>query len=194
MLRVRVALSGWAGGPGLSTFYFLTPLEDAAAAARIVARVHTFYEANNAKGLFYDPVRIQVSGDVDVLTAASGLITNTLTVAPPAIVNGFGGGQATSPAIAGNFRLNTSTFLAGRRLRGRIFISPLPTSGVETDGTATEAMKSTANGAGTALIAGDPGDLWVVWHRPKLGVGGTAGPITSVSMADKLAVLTSRRD
>lgn len=193
MLRVRVSLSGFSGGPGLSTFYFLTPLEDAAAATRVVARVHAFY-AGDGRGLFYDPTVIQVSGDVDVITASSGLITNTLSVAPPAAVQGFGGGQATSQATAANLRLSTTTFIAGRRLRGRIFISPLSTAAVESDGTATAALAVTALGAANSILSGlAAGDLWVVWHRPKLKLGGTAGVITAASLADRLAVLTSRR-
>lgn len=194
MLRVRVALSGWSGGPGLSTFYFLTPLEDNAAAVRVVAYVQSFYDPNG-RGFFYDSVRINVSGDVDVITAASGQITNTHSVAPPPQIAGFGGGQATSPAIAGNLRLSTGQFLAGRRLRGRMFLSPLPTALVETDGTATVAFSTLADNAVLALqVSMDPGDTWVVWHRPVAGAGGTAAPITSTSLADKLAVLTSRRD
>lgn len=193
MLRVRVVLSGFSGGPGLSTFYFTTPLEDTAAAVRVVDRVQAFF-ATDGRAMFYNPTTISVSGDVDVITAATGLITNMLAVPPPAVIQGFGGGQATSQATAGNLRLSTGTFVAGRRLRGRIFISPLATSAVESDGTATVQFAAAGFTAANAILLNlEPGDQWVVWHRPKLGAGGSVGPVISASLADRLAVLTSRR-
>lgn len=194
MLRVRTVLSGWPGGPGLQTMYFETPLQDAAAAARAVAYVHSFW-GTTMIGQLTVGTSVQVSGDVDVITAATGLITNTLSVAVPAPLAGSGGTTQAPYATASLMQLRTGTFIAGRRLQGRIFFSPLPGLVVGDNGELTSAAQTRSNLAGTSLLGAlSAGDLWVVWHRPKLGVGGSIGPITAVSTPTKLAVLTSRRD
>lgn len=194
MLRVRVAINGFTGGPGLSTFYFLTPLENAAAATRVLGYVHEGI-IFGYPGFLPNSVSLQVSGDVDVLSAVSGDITNTLSLASPAVVQGTGGEAIAPPAVAALLQLRTTTFLAGRRIRGRSFISPLAGAAVTSDGLLSNAAVAGFKLGGTSLLAGlEAGDSWVVWHRPKLNIGGSAAPITAVSVPFKLAVLRSRRD
>lgn len=194
MLRVRTTLSGWEGGPGLATFYFLTPLQNVDAAARCVSYVHSLFTGALA-GMYPTSVLASVQGDVDVLEPGTGAITDTLTAPAPATAAGQGGAGKAPPAVAGLLRLSTSTFIAGRRVRGRVFVSPLAAAVVTSDGLMSNGA---ADGKATLLAAMDalmdPGDIWVVWHRPKLKLGGQACPITATSMPYKLAVLTSRRD
>jgi len=194
MLRVRTTISGWDGGPGLMTTYWLTPLEDAAAAARVVDYVQVSVAAFCAD---FAPTSVvwQVSGDVDVISAASGAITNTLSVTQPdPIAGGAGEGKAPT-AVAALMRLSTNAFIAGRRLRGRIFISPLGAARVTSDGLLGDVPVAAISGFAVALNATlDAGDTWVVWHRPVGGAGGSAAPIVASAGTTKLAVLTSRRD
>lgn len=194
MIRVRTTISGWSGGPGLGTQYFVTPLQDAAAALRCATYVHDLW-ATALSGMFVNSVALTVQPEVDVLDSATGAITNTFSVAPPAVVAGAGGPNIAPPALAALLKLGTDTFVAGRRVRGRSYLSPLADGVIGLDG---EILPAIANGKGAVLevmnAATEPGDLWVVWHRPKLKLGGLAAPITSTSMPTKIAVLTSRRD
>jgi len=194
MLRVRVELTGWDGAPGLMTIYFETPLQNTAAATRVVANVRTYMNSPLAS-YWPSSVNAQVSGDVDVIDAATGAITDTLSVTPPAIVNGAGTAAFAPVSTAALLRLITSTYIAGRRVRGRVFISPLTPATIGTDGNLD---------AGAAVDLGDrmgyledlldAGDFTVVWHRPKGGAGGQACRVTSTTAGLKMAVLTSRRD
>ena len=194
MLRVRTVISGFVGGPGLLTQYFLTPLEDAAAATRCVSYVRSLWDSA-LSGVMPTGVSFQISGDVDVITSQSGVITNTLSVGGGAPFVGKGGVSTAPPVLAGLLQLRTSTFIAGRRVQGRIFVSPMGAAQIASDGLLTNPGQTGIAGAFAFL---EPqlaaGDTWVVWHRPKLGVGGQAVPITSSSTPFKLAVLTSRRD
>lgn len=194
MLRVRAQIFGWPGGPGLWTSYFLTPLEDDAAALRCAAYVHGFFTDTLRYNLPVT-VGVQVSGDVDVVTAATGAITNTRSVAPPAVVEGNGGTTLAPPAIALLLKYSTATFIAGRRVQGRSYNSPLAGAMLQDDGTPNEARRTgTQTNMNAAITAVASGDTWVIWHRPKLGAGGSAVPITAVTVPDKFAILTSRRD
>ena len=194
MLRVRAVLNGWEGGPGLMTFYFLTPLQNAAAAARVVGNVHDFL-FSPVSSFLPSSVTAQVLGEVDVLDASNGHITDTLSAPIPPPVVGAGSASKAPPSVAALLRLQTATFIAGRRVRGRIFISPLAGTVVTSDGVLSNTQQAFGDAARASMVAVlDPGDTWVVWHRPKLGVGGSAAAITATSMPFKLAVLTSRRD
>lgn len=194
MLRVRAALSGWPGGPGLSTFYFGVTDADAAAALRCVGYVHSAF-TGSWNDVYPPNVQIQVSGDVDVLDAATGAITDTLAVAAPAVVAGVASSEFAPIATALLARLTTPNFIAGRRLRGRIFFCPVGRNMVQSDGTPDPTAIGFIQDGGAALIAGlGTGDVWEVWHRPVNGAGGETGPIISVTCPDKFSILTSRRD
>jgi hypothetical protein len=176
------------------TDYFETPLQDDAAALRAVAYVHG-YLAYQIKTCVPNAVSLQVSGDVDVLDAATGDITDTRSVATPSVDTGAGGTTEAPPAVAALMQLRTGTFIAGRRVRGRTFVSPLSGSAVTSDGVLANTEHDALVAGAVACLAGlDAGDLWVVWHRPKEGAGGSVAPITSVTVPYMLAVLRSRRD
>lgn len=194
MLRVRVALSGWPGGPGLSTFYFGTLNDDAAAAVRVVEYVHSAFTAT-WNDVYPPNVSMQVSGDVDVLDSATGAITDTLAVTAPAAVAGVASSEFAPIATALLARLTTPNFIAGRRLRGRIYFCPIGINMVQGDGTPDPtAIAFIQDGGNTLLESIAYGDVWEVWHRPVNGVGGQTAPVISVTCPDKFSILTSRRD
>lgn len=204
MFRVRVATSGWSGGPGLNTFYFVSLVENAAEAQLCVTRVQSAF--TDGKALYPSIVRIQVSGDVDLVDSINGDVTDTITVDEPPVING-GGPDASymAPATAALLQLRSSKFSAGSRLRGRAFISPLYSQNVNGDGTNTTAAKALVLAMGAALLdIGVAGPKLVVWRRPKThkdAAGnkivdrvGMTGDIVAVSTPAKFAVLKSRRD
>src|SRR5450759_2336518 len=181
MLRVRDALSGWDGGRGLMTFYFTTALQNADAASRVAGAVRTLLFSPISSS-WPTGVSAQVSGDVDILDASSGDVTGTLSVAAPAVVPGVGGSSKAPSAVAALVTLTTSVFLGGRRVRGRIYVSPLAGTAVASDGLLASTHQADLAGL-LAFISGslDEGDSWVVWHRPASGVGGSACGITATN-------------
>ena|SRR5665648_507154 len=204
--RVRVASSGWLGGPGLNTFYFQNATDpsiaDSTNAALCVAGVHAAFDAS--KGAYSPSTSIQVSGVVDVLTAETGQLSESYAGTEPAVITGLGtGGLApTATMIVG--RLNTAGVVNGKRVRGRGFFGPLKNI-VDADGSPAADLVN-AIGALVNYLHNtvDAAVELVVWSRPVtadstatppiVGRDGSAHAVTSTSVRDIFAVLRSRRD
>lgn len=204
MKRVRVVLSGWTGGPGLSTFYFAGS-ETAPEAEDDVTRVQTAITA--AAVIWPSSITAQVSNVVDVINPVNGALTDSFTVTTQDPIPGE---QAPSdiapPVCAILLRLQTGTFSDGSRIQGRTFFSPIAGLFAETDGTPHSTALDAVQACGDELI--DPGlgeSTLVVWRRERLADpdhlphpvthrDGSAALVTSTSVADKFAVLRSRRD
>lgn len=185
MLRVTTQMTGRPGAPYYSTQYFAGT--EQAHADEAVEALFDFWTA--IKGYITTGLSIQILSEVDVVNPANGQITNTWThsVVPVAST-----GNAPLPASTqGLLRLRTNTFLAGRRLIGRVFI-PSMASDAQTTGVPSTGFMTTLAGAAEAMrVALEPGDNdWVVWSRS----AGTIGAITNVSAWNQFAVLRSRRD
>jgi hypothetical protein len=194
MYRVRIVGTGWSGGPSLNTLYFTSGSYTAAGALDVVTHVRAAWESQLSH-LVAGFVTQNISGDVDVIDPATGDITNTLTVAPPAGLPGSGSAGGAPIVAAAVLRITTGLFLSGRRLRGRAFISPLAANAIEADGTMTSTALAQGNGFyGVLTAALTAGDAWVVWHRPVGGAGGVAGEVATATLNDKIGELRSRRD
>lgn len=194
LLRVRAEFSGWSGGPGISTFYFLTPTEDATAAARVAERVRAVY-GTHWKTIFPNSVSFGIQTDVDSINPQTGQITNTLTITAPTGWVGTGGAAYAPIAAAVLMRLSTNTFLNGRRVRGRVFFSPVTSVLMDADGSPSSGALTAVTGGGAAMLSGmAANDYWVVWHRPKTGSDGSTAVVAAVTCPDKYSILRSRRD
>ena len=194
MYRIRIVGTGWTGGPSLNTLYFTSDSSSAADALAIAGHVRaSWYETISYMVPSF--VTQNVQGDVDVLDPATGDITDTFSTTPTAGMVGRGGANSAPIVAAAVLRLTTALFIAGRRLRGRAFLSPLSADKVEADGTMTVVGRSYGDAFGTALLASlTSGQAWVVWHRPKAGSGGVASAVVTAVTNDKIGELRSRRD
>lgn len=181
--KLVVTWSGFQGGPGYSIFY-ATPLND------VQADIVTFF--NGIKGLLPNDVTISVPGNGDTLNDATGALAGSWSGGTPATIIGENPGSYAGPAGM-CVTWNTNAIVGRRRLRGRTFIVPAAGGCFDVDGTLTPANRSTLETAATGLVGGAGGNL-LVWHRPVLGSGGVAHPVVSAVVADKVAVLRSRRD
>jgi hypothetical protein len=204
VLRIRTVLNGWSGGPGLQTFYFNVVGPDIAAAQDCVDGVRVWW-ATYASVLLYDGATALTDPEVDVINPANGQVTDTIVVAAPLIVTGNGGTALTGPALAGLVRLRTDGFIGGRRVQGRIFVSPLAAASIESSGLMVEARRLIfAEGMDTLKEQTSLSGYPVVWSRPreadplatppKEAVDGSMHAITSSTAALKISVLRSRRD
>ena len=194
IMRIRTVISGSQGLPGLSTTYAngasATPVT--ADAADMVARVRAFWDG--IKTLLPSTSIILVSGQVDLLDPANGELTGGLSVTAPSAVLGTGSEslpQATSILL----QCETGVIIAGRRLRGRTFISPVDQV-TNIDGLVGSASRNTIITSATTSLTGVTTSAPVVWHRPKAPgpTGGSVSPVTSYNVGSNFAVLRSRRD
>jgi hypothetical protein len=193
--RYRTGLSGFAGGPGVSTMYCLTP-------DPFQGALSTWWEA--IRQVMPANVSIAQENTGDVIDSTSGILVGgwTTSLVPPKSgvdTGGYGG-----PAGAVVTWL-TGDILDGHRLRGRTFIVPMAANNFDTDGTLDAAVISTIQNASAALVTAAANNF-VVWHRPReakaatptsLAVTQRAGGhsvVTASRVSDKVAVLRSRRD
>lgn len=184
MIRVRVNLAGDTVGPGLSTYYFdgtTQGIADDAAAA-----VASFWTAIAAYHPSYGTWALDTT--VAVMSAVTGELQETLTVAP-ASGTGSDGSAQIATAAQGLIRLRTASVIGGRQIRGRIFIPGATETYNDTGGVPTTGYKTALNNAATTLM-NDAGNTWVVWSR----TNGTVGTISGVDTWNKWAIMRSRRD
>nr|CRY96700.1 hypothetical protein [uncultured prokaryote] len=189
--RVTALWTGFTGAPGYSNFFF-----SAFGAGDFVnaetARVRGFFDAMKAS--LPSTVTVQVQQEAAILDEASGdLISYAQAEEPVVSVKGTASGAYSAPAGA-VVTWNTETVARGRRLRGRTFIVPLGNIAYDPDGSLLSTAIANLNAGAAALIGDGTGPQAVIWSRPRTGSDGSIGPITSSRVADKVAVLRSRRD
>jgi hypothetical protein len=187
--RARAVWSGFPGGPGTSTYYSLAIPDTVAFRA--------YYDT--LKGIYPPAVSIQVQSTGDIINEEDGELTGSWSAgAAPAPVVGTGAGVYAAPVGVLN-RFTTSTIVAGRRVKGRLFHVPAVTSAFQTDGSVAPTIVASVATAGSALIAGHEGQM-VVWARPKEpteddpGRLGSHGIVTGSVCPDMAVTLRTRRD
>lgn len=189
--RVTAIWTGFTGAPGYSNFYFaafgggdVVDLE--------TARVRALFDAFKAQ--IPSSVSISVQQEAAILDESSGdLVSYAQATDPPVVVNGTASGAYSAPSGAA-ITWNTESIARGRRLRGRTFMVPLGNIAYQPDGTLLTTAITQLTAGAAAFLGDGSGPQAVVWSRPRGGSGGSIGPITSARVADKVAVLRSRRD
>jgi hypothetical protein len=197
IFRARAVLNGWSGGPGLNTFYFRpgTVGGSVSDATDVLARVRAFWNAISAQ--LPAALTIATAPTVDALEDTTGVLVGSYaSSAPPTAVTGTGVTEFYAPQVMCLLQMNTTAFVAGRRVQGRSFIGPV-TEGAIAAGSVSTATISAITGA--ALLQLTPSSpptpsFPVVWRRPRPGVPGGSYSVTAFSMPTKTATLKSRRD
>lgn len=199
LIRARAIGSGWVGGPGLATFYFLgSPTPTVAEATEAAARVRAFFVA--AAPVIWNSATWQALGDVDVIDDLSGNLVGGATGVTPAPVAGTGGTNLAPPHNAGLVVLNTGFIVRGRRLVGRRFVSPVSTGAIASTGVPTAAAITALAAAGQALRTTVVTSITSrVWSRPLFQNGvfvanGTSANHIGETARGKVASIRSRRD
>lgn len=189
--RVTAMWSGFPGAPGYSNFYFAA-FGGGDQVNVEVAKVRAFFD--DIKGLLPSVVTMTVAQEAAILDEATGdLIGYAAADTAPAVVVGAQAGIYSAPSGAA-ITWQTGTVAKGRRLRGRTFIVPLAGNQYDLTGTLASTCIGTLNTAATTLRTATTGPQLVVWSRPGASGGGVIGPVTGSRVADKSAVLRSRRD
>lgn len=184
---------GSGGGVALCTTYWdSTGAAPAAMATEILARVRAGWAAlattlASGSGVVINPI-------VDEIDEVTGNLVNQQAGTPPSGVAFSGAGSRMPPEVQICAQFFTSTFIGGRRLRGRLFIPGLTVGSGTTSGAPTGALVTAVTALGSAY-----GTTVVtalnqrVWHRPVAGAGGLSAVVTSRSSASTFSVLRSRR-
>lgn len=185
--RVTVALTGFPGGPGVSTYYAL-------AGDLLAPMLHDYYAA--IASCFPSQFISTVQSSGDIINDADGVITGAWVGPTEAPVPGTTTGAFAGPAGATVSWL-TSTILDGRRLKGRTFHVPLSSAAYDTDGSLATSVYSLLVQQSDLFVAAAVGNL-MVWHRPKVVGGvqvrpGSSAAVTGSHVPDQVAVLRSRR-
>ena len=207
MARVTIDWTGFLGAPGYTNFYFRdfqgAGEIDQAIADGAVAKVHTWIQAWD-DGL-PNTVTLTIDPSVEVIEETTGELIGFFTTVPGS--PNVGGSTAPYSAASGAcVNWYTDGVRNGRRVRGRTFMVPIGSNGMENNGTLNGTALNGWRTASATLIAGaGVGDLGV-WARPTpiLDVDGNPTgehnpdgiwyAVTSYTIPDKAAVLRSRRD
>lgn len=191
ILRTTAVWSGFAGAPGYTNFFF-DAFGSGDSAELEVARTRAFFNALASD--LPESVSIQVQQEAAIIDETTGELQSYVSVdAVPLPVIG-GSGASFSAASGGVVTWNTDTVVRGRRLRGRTFVVPLDTTAYDAQGTLASSTITLMNDAAAALIGDGSGPQLVIWARPRTGADGAIGSVTSHRVADRVAVLRSRRD
>lgn len=194
MQRARATITyPLSGSAGVMTLYTKTTgPENSASAALCMGRLHDSIAL--ILGACKTTTSFVSDSFVDTIDPATGTITGSDAVTSWTQTGTDTAGYA-PPATAVVVGWKTDDIVAGRRVRGRTFISPITSGQIDSDGTPVAGMLAYANAFGAKWIDNGATAVYTcVWHRPKGTSPGSDHQITSYSVKDKFAVLRSRRD
>lgn len=182
--RVRVALTGVSGLPGVATFHFGSSVTDMTA-------LRTFWDA--VKAVFPNTMVIGVPNSGDTINEDNGQITGAWSGPAQTNVQGTGGVGSYLSTAGAMVRWTTPQVVNGRRPIGKTFLVPAMTGIFSSSGTIASATLTTIQNAATALVVAYAGEL-KTYHRPVAGHGGVGCTVTAGTAIAKQVVLRSRRD
>jgi hypothetical protein len=193
--RIRVSLFGFIGGPGVMTFY-------ASDAAALLPDLQTFLAAL-VPGL-PSTMNLDVEHTGDTVVDATGVLVGGWSGSALATLTGAD--TAPYPAPSGACVTWVSDGIPwGYRLKGRTYLVPIGGGSYDTDGTINPTNVANIQAAADAFVTAGAGNF-KVWNRPRaaraadgsrpavIARAGTSFDVVSAVVADRTAVLTSRRD
>ena len=195
--RIRCTWTGFAGAPGVTTFF--------AAGGNGVPTISALHDAFDAwHYVIPQGTNIHIENSGDTLDDATGALTGTWATGAVADVQGSGaGGYSGAEGVL--LQWQTEGIHNNRHLRGRTFLVPIISSQFTGNGVIPSALVTPMN-TGAGYIVNAAGPKFVVWGRPRKAytnpktgkqlpaAPGTSSPITGFTVAGKTAVLRSRRD
>lgn len=185
--RQRTVWTGVAGAPYYSTFITEDPGADS-------QREDMADFWNALGGLIDNNVTWTVEGTSYEFDEVSGEVVSIENVTDDISGMGTAGGQALPRATQALVQWRTGVYIAGRELRGRLFL-PCFVEDASNDGVLDGTAKSAIEDALDILLGIDLGTQGFngslsVWSRTH----GTHETVQSFSVSDQFAVLRSRRD
>lgn len=195
ILRTRATIGQSSGAVlCLTTHYWdSTGAAIGALATESVARVRAAFAAmapSLASGTTFTPNLL-----VDEIDEGTGAIVNQVAASAPAATSGSSAGNLLPLQTQVVAQYLTSTFIAGRRLRGRSYIPGLTVGAMGVGGAVATPVLNAVDAWNTALgttILTATNQR--VWHRPgPTGTGGLSAVVTARQHGNSFAVMRSRR-
>lgn len=184
LLRTSTVWTGSAGSPYFTQNYFLGA-GDATHATSCITALWTFL---GAIASYIDDALVEsISGDVEVIDVASGQILNVHSVTG-AVQGGTATGDALPTLCQGLLRLNTGAYVAGRQLKGRMYLPGMMESNNTVVGLPSAGMIGAINTAAATFIA-SAADPAVYSHTHSY-----ATSVNSATLSPKWSYLRTRRD
>ena len=182
--RVRSVITGVAGTPRYSNLYFQGPSDPD---EDYVSAVHTMWTA--AAGRILTGLTVTVQGAITVIDSSTGNVTAVGGFSDQTVTTSGGGGELPA-ATCGLARFRTGVYVAGREIRGRMFL-PYPNLGDMVAAKPDSSYIATWNGAFDAMnMTGAANGAWCVYspknHRNEL--------VANHDVWNNYAVLRSQRD
>lgn len=190
--RVKLRWTGFTGAPGYTNLHFDAPTDHTQAGAQSAYTAASGFATEIASAL-PSAVSVTTEGGVEVIEQTTNqLITVYSATTVPAAKGIQTAGYASSTGAV--ITWETGEVKNGRRVRGRTFIVPLSSAYYETDGTLSAGVITDLQNAASALSGG--GFNFGILSRPSLpgAADGSFHTVSSGRIADKAAILTSRRD
>jgi len=180
------------GGPGVTTLFAFPDTTEQVFADQARAFVSDALNIATPHDSLPSGCTIQGDSIVDNLEVTDGLLASAVPVTAPAVITGTGSGNYSAPSGAVVTWL-TGQVHQGRRVRGRTFFVPLASTAYDATGTLSTSFLTNLRTAASAYIASAANPC--IWARPDPGTtNGAAFTVAASSVADKAAILSSRRD
>lgn len=203
LCKVVINWWGWEGAPGYTNLYFRNVTPGTMSQA-VVDNAITKVDAWKAAWATHLPntVTVQTEDQVEEVNDETGALVRFWTGTPAAASTGSATG-AYSNAAGFCVSWTTNVVRNNRRIRGRSFVVPIGSTGLDALGSLAPTPRTTWNTASAAMYAASGDARFVIWARPvpeKAGppvvpaVDGASAEVVSHNILDKTAVLTSRRD
>lgn len=196
LAKVTINWTGFQGGPGYTNLYFRnsTPgIITQAVVNNAITKVDTWLDT--WMGNLPPPVSVGVNATVEEIDDANGNLVAFWQGTPAAAASGSDTGvYSAASGVCVNWY--TNTVRNSRRIRGRTFVVPLGGTQYDTNGTIGTSRLDAWRPAAAALHAATGDARLVIWGRPNnvAGDNGVSAEVTSSTINDKVAILTSRRD
>ena len=190
ILRTRIAITGGAGGPKVSTFHFTGSGTAAATAAAAATKLQTLWNTLRMQTI---ALTFTLEDEVAVIDTSTGFQVDSEIITPWTVVSG-GSGEPLPPSTqilcqwrSGVYVTNPSTGKS-REVRGRTFVPQVQDS-ANNSGILAAAERTTVTTACNAFLGGTTA-VPVIYSRSS----SAAYVITSATVWSDFAILRSRRD
>lgn len=192
ILEVTVVWTGFTGAPGYTNLHTTAAGLIQTAVDNSVTGVHDFFTALAPN--FPAAMKFDVQGEVKEFDPVTGNLAalHAPSSAPTQISGSSAYAFGAAPAGA-CIAWTTGGLNRFRRVRGRTFLVPLASNVFQDDGTLVAANLTSIRNAATGYRTSGAYES-LIWSRPIAHAGGAAFPILTSAVADKVAVLRSRRD
>lgn len=190
--RIPVELGGWFGAPGVNVIYATAPAHGSFNASNLAGILQSIYDSYNDSLSYIAPgVTIDVPDICQVYDDNDGsllYVQDSGETFPVLTGSGNGSESRASQAL---LQLHTQDIINNRIVQGRIFLGPLASGAVGTDGLITPTAVDDLLEAWSGTI--DPlSSRITVWHRPKNGTGGQYCDAQTMTVRARPATLRGR--